>query len=210
MRIARAAIWLGLGALVVLASRALAYALVPSPAARLLAHQAAGPTLPVLTGGALFAALALSAVVVGLAGLAVRERHLLSGDVAPPPRFELRRFARSSVALFLGTSLAFTGLESYLHARAGLGVHGLSCLAGPVHRNALPVLASLSLLAAAFHAGARHVLLWARRTIRLLGGRGLRVPRRPALPTSPLRISILSRLFPSPLGARGPPATVSV
>jgi membrane protease YdiL (CAAX protease family) len=209
MRLVRTTIWLGLTALVVLATRTLVYALVPSPEARLLEHQAAGPTLPVLTGGALLAGLAISAAVVWLASLAVRERHLLSGEPGPAPRFSLRGLAISATALFVATSCVFTCLESYIHYRAGLGFHGLSCLEGPVHRNAVPILAALSLLAAALHAAACHVLASARRTIRLLRGRLMRLPRRRALPAAPLTTSVLSRMLVRRLGARGPPVAVS-
>ena len=53
------------------------------------------------------------------------------------------RSASTSPARF-----AFAMFESYLHWRAGIGFHGLSCLVGPVHRNAIPLLAALALAAA--------------------------------------------------------------
>jgi hypothetical protein len=206
MRIARASVWAGLGVLIVLATRSLCYALAPSPEAQLLEHKAAGPALPIVAAGALVTALALAAAIVWLASMAVRERHLVSGEIGPLPRLDLLRAARSAVGLFVGTSLAFAALESYIHLRAGLGFHGLSCLVGPVHRNALPVLAALSLLAAALHAAAGHVLAWARRTIRLLAGRPHMIPRRPELPARPRTIRVASEDLALPLGARAPPA----
>lgn len=209
MRTLRAATWVALCALVVLGARAIAYALVPSPEARALAGKAAGPVLPVVAGGALLAALAVSALTVWVAWLAVRERHLLSGEAAPPPRLDLRRIALSAVGLWLAGMAAFTALETSLHANAGLGVHGLSCLGGPVHRNAVPILAALALLVAAVHAAARHVVGWARRTLRLF----FRC-RRPSFGTPPPALAplrtLLSALPARPVGARAPPAPVAV
>ena len=206
MRIVRASVWAGLGALIVLATRSLCYALAPGPEAQLLEHRAAGPALPIVAGGALVTALALAAAIVWLASMAVRERHLVSGEIGPLPRLDLVRGALASVGLFAGTSLAFAALESYIHLRAGLGFHGLSCLVGPVHRNALPVLAALSLLAAALHAAAGHVLAWARRTIHLLAGRPPAFPLRPELPARPRTSRLAFGVLVLPLGARAPPA----
>ena len=206
MRIARLAIWLPLGALVVLGARALCYALAPAtPLAADLQHRTAGPALPVVAGGSLVAALIVSSAVVWLASLAVRERHLLSGDAGPAPRFDLRRLALSAAGLWVASSVAFAGVESYVHMRTGLGWHGVTCLAGPVHRNAVPILAALALLAAVLHAAAAHVVAWARRTVRLLRMR--RTPRlcRPAAPLPLLVTALRSALSPRPLGARGPP-----
>jgi hypothetical protein len=207
MRIVRAAVWVGLGALVVLATRWLCYALVPGPEAQLLEHKAGGPALPIVAGGALLTALTVAGAIVCVASMAVRERHLLSGEIGPLPRLDLRRASLSAAGLFVGTSLAFAGLESYIHLREGLGFHGLSCLVGPVHRNALPILAALSLLAAALHAAGRHVLSWARRTIRVLVSRPPRLPRPTSVPAGPPRTPELrSELLALPLGARAPPA----
>ena len=52
----------------------------------------------------------------------------------------------------LSAHLPSRSLESYLHWRAGLGWHGLHCLAGPVHRDAVPIVAALSLVAVALFA----------------------------------------------------------
>lgn len=209
MRALRATTWIGLGALVVLATRSLCYALAPSPEARLLERQAAGPALPTVAAGALFAALLLAAIVVWLASMAVRERHLVSGEPGPAPRLDLVRPLLSAGVLFVATSLAFAALESYVHLRAGLGFHGLRCLVGPVHRNALPLLAALSLLAAAFQAAVRHVIAWARRTILLLAGRRRGVRRRAALPSAPRSILLAARLLPGGCRARAPPAVAT-
>ena len=209
MRAARAATWIALCALVVLGARAIAYALVPSPEARALAGKAAGPGLPVIAGGALLAALAVAALTVWLAWLAIRERHFLSGEAAPPPQLDPRRIALSAVGLWLAAMAGFTALETSLHANAGLGVHGLSCLGGPVHRNAVPILAALALLGAAVHAAARHVVAWARRTIHLFFRVRRPVFGRPQPSFAPLRI--LHAVPPArPVGARAPPPPVAV
>lgn len=211
MRALRASLWLALTALVVLGARALAYALAPAtPLAAALQGRAVGPALPAVAGVSLVLALVLGAVVVWLASLAVRERHLLSGEVGPAPRLCLRGLAVSAVALWMGSSVAFTGLESLIHARAGLGFHGVECLTGPVHGNALPLLAALSLLAAAFRAAAAHVWAWARRTARLLRARRPRRARRPALPLPPLVVNFVSSPAVRTLGARGPPSPQTV
>src|SRR5438105_3831109 len=82
-----------------------------------------------------------------------------------------RRRARASLrlaGLYLASSLAFPPFGSYLHWRAGIGFHGLSCLIGPVHRNALPILAALALASAALAEAAAHVLAWMRAVVREL------------------------------------------
>jgi transcriptional regulator of acetoin/glycerol metabolism len=92
--------------------------------------------------------------------------------------------------------------ESYLHWRAGIGFHGLSCLVGPVHRNAIPLLAALSLAAAALAEAADHLLAWARAVVRELLRRRL-VPQRfarfaPISSLAPLLVAVQTR-------SRGPP-----
>jgi hypothetical protein len=85
----------------------------------------------------------------------------------------LRRLALRAVALYLASSLAFALFESYLHWRAGIGFHGLSCLVGPVHRNAIPLLAALALAAAALAEAGQHLLAWMRAVVRELRRRRL-------------------------------------
>jgi len=196
----RAACWTGAGILVILAARALAYALSPSPLARTFAHQAGGPALPIVVAAALVLGVALAAAVVALAALGVRERALL--ESAEAPRLRIRRLGARAVALFLAAGLGFAALESWLHWQAGLGWHGLACLSGPAHRNAIPLLAAFSLIAAALAASLEHVLAWMRRTIASLRVRFAPIP----LPlifapveAFPARISCVA------LGARGPP-----
>jgi hypothetical protein len=200
MKLMRAAAWLGGGALVVLAARAVVYALSPSPLAQAFEHKVGGPGLPfVIAAGALLG-VGLAAAIVGLAALGVRERALLAE--APPPALRLRRLALRAVALFVTTSLGFALFESWQHWRAGLGWHGLHCLTGPVHRNALPILAALSLVAAALAAALEHVLAWMRRTIARLRARLEPI----ALPVvfAPRRSALVGATVCA-LGARGPP-----
>jgi hypothetical protein len=202
--------WLPIAALVVLAARALAYALAPraTVVSGELERQVGGPRLVVTALAALGAAAAVSSAVVWLASLAVRERHLLSGRAGEAPRLRPLRVLGAALALFVVASLAFASLESYLHWRAGLGFHGLHCLIGPVHRDALPLLGALSLLAAAAEAAARHLLCWMRRTIAALRTRPrirLRPPARPAPPRGDAPLRPVLRGLDS---ARGPPAAL--
>jgi hypothetical protein len=166
MKVVRALAWLGGGALVVLAARAIAYALSPSPLAQAFEGRAGGPALPFVVVGAAVLGVIVAAAVVGVAALGVRERALLAEAPAPPLRFA--RLVVRAALLFVTTCFAFALLESYEHWRAGLGWHGLHCLTGPGHRNAIPILAALSLVAAALAAALEHVLAWMRRTIERL------------------------------------------
>jgi hypothetical protein len=210
LRAARLGIWALLCGLVVLGARAIAYALAPGPDALALQQRVGGPALPVVACVALLLGLALSAGVVWVAWSAVRERHALSDGTAPLPALRPARLALTAPLLCVASCAAFTGLESYVHAQAGLGVHGLSCLFGPVHQNAVPVLAALSLLAAAFVLAAEHVLAWARRTVRvLLAGRQPRRPRRAPLPVAPVHTAVVSRPHVALAGPRAPPRLLS-
>jgi hypothetical protein len=187
-------------ALIVLTSRALAYALVDDP----LAHATGGPKLVLVAAVSGVLALAIAAAVLWLAALGVNERRLLE-PAARAPRLGLRRLPARAAASFTLSALTFALLESYLHYRAGLGWHGLECLFGPVHRDALPILAALAVIATALSAALDHVLAWMRRTIA-----ALRSGRRPAKArrTAPSFTYQASpgRAHRRPLGARGPPS----
>jgi hypothetical protein len=201
MKAIRALAWLGGGVLVVLAARAVAYALSPSPLAQAFERHAGGPALPFVVVGALVLGVGIAAAVLGVAAVGVRERALLAD--APPPRLRLGRLVARAVTLFVCTSLAFALFESWIHWRAGLGWHGLHCLTAPQHRNAIPILAALSLVAAALAAALEHVLAWMRRTIARLrrtrfGPISLPLLFAPAVP------ALAGRAVCS-LGARGPP-----
>jgi hypothetical protein len=169
----RAAVWAVLGACVVLATRAVVYALAPwqTVAVLRLEHKAGGPHLALVLGVSVAVAGAIAAAVLWLAVVAVRERLALEPRALAAPRLSLPRLVVRGVLFFAATSLAFAYLESYLHWRAGLGWHGLQCLFGPLHRDAVPVLGALSLLAVAGHGAVEHLLAWARRLVALLAAR---------------------------------------
>jgi hypothetical protein len=160
--------WVGTVVLMVLAARWLAYALAqPSPLANRFQSSAGGPPLVLVSTVTLALAAAISVAVLWLAALGVRERARLRPDRIPP-RLRLRRFGLDAVGLYAASSIAFASFESYLHWRAGLGFHGLSCLVGPVHRNAIPLLAALALVAAALTEAVLHLVGWMRAAAREL------------------------------------------
>ena len=201
----RALAWVAVSALVVLGARSIAYALSPSPLAAELSHRAGGPGLPAIALVSVSLALVVSATVVWLAALGVRERRLLeTRPVIADSRLRLGLVPARAVALWLVTMPAFALLESYIHWRQGLGWHGLHCLTGPVHRDAIPVLGAFSLVAAALATALEHVFAWMRRTLASLAGRprgaGLVLVAQPPSGALPL-VGVLA----SPLGARGPP-----
>jgi hypothetical protein len=210
MRVARLLGWTAAGVLVVLASRSLAYAFAPHPGivAGRLEQRLGGPHLVVLAIAAPLVALLLASAAVWLASVAVRERRLVepapANDVPP---IRLVSVAAVAVGLGLATSAAFALLESYVHWRAGLGWHGLHCLVGPVHRDAIPFLWSLSLLAAAVLAAFEHLVGWMRRTIAAILGMSGR-PRGASDVRSARTSAALVRPKLLAFGAspRGPPA----
>jgi hypothetical protein len=169
----RRLLWLPVVAVLVLAVRWLCYALAaPSPLSGKLEASAGGPRLVVVTLVSVALGAGLSVFAVWLAALGVRERARLRPERVAP-RLRLRRLLLRFLVLYAASSLAFALFESYLHWRAGLGFHGLSCLIGPVHRNALPILAALALVAAALAEAAAHVLDWMRAVMRTLRRRRL-------------------------------------
>lgn len=186
--------------LVVLAARALAYALVPAGS---LVGAVGGPALPIVIVVSLALGLGAACAVLWAASLGVRERARLERRAAP--RLALRAFAVRAGGLFVASAGVFAALESSLHWRAGLGLHGLHCLTGPVHHDAAAILAALSLLASALIAAVRHVVAWMRRTIALLRGRRSSLRRVRVRPRAALRCG---RLSARRAGARGPPAWV--
>jgi hypothetical protein len=170
----RAGVWTLFGGVVVLATRAIVYALAPSQSQLLvsLEHKTGSPQLISVVIGIALAAAALAAAVLWVAVVAVRERLALERrKLVDAPRVRPLRLAARSLAFFLAASVAFAMLESYLHWRAGLGWHGLNCLLGPVHRDAIPLLAGLSLLAVAVHGAIEHLLAWCDRLVTLLAPR---------------------------------------
>ena len=161
-RVLRKSCWFVAGAIVVLLTRSIAYAISPSPVARVLEHRAGGPALPVLTLVALTLGASVAVAVTWLAAVGVRERAFVAG--VPAPRFRPGRTIVAAAVLALLTLLAGGLLEAYLHWRAGLGWHGLHCVFGPVHRDLWPIASALSLVAAALISAAEHVLAWMRQT----------------------------------------------
>ena len=201
----RALAWSAAAALIVIGSRTIVYALSPSPLAAELSHGAGGPALPAVAVASAALALVVSVALVSVAALGVRERLLLeTRPVVALPRLRLGLLVARALALWLVTMPAFALLESYIHWRQGLGWHGLHCLTGPVHRNAIPVLGALSLIAAAVAAALEHVFAWMRRTLARIGApaRAVGIVRgsRPAF----AGVAPLAALVGA-LGARGPP-----
>ena len=196
----RGLLWFGAVALLVLATRWLTYALAgPSPLTTRFEASAGGARFVVVMLVSLGLAAAVSLSALWLAVLGVRERQRLRPE-RELPRIRLRRLALRAIVLTVASSLAFALFESWLHWRAGLGFHGLSCLFGPVHRNALPVLSALSLVAAALAEAVQHLHAWARATVRALLTRKL-VLAEPWLP----RHSLGRLLSPAPRFARARP-----
>lgn len=200
--------WPALVALIELCTRALVYALAPAAPQRLTGELGGpGPVLVTLIAGGL--AVALSAALVALATMGARERWALSERRGEPaPRLALRPLLLRAALLWLASAVVFTAVENYVHLRAGMGIHGLSCLVGPVHRNAIPVTGALSLLAAAASAAAALLAGWMRR--RIATALGVRVAAAPA------RLQHLTfhvpgarvRLSPGGPRPRGPPLAV--
>ena len=200
----RALAWAGTMALLVLIARWLTYALAqPSPLANRFEASAGGPSLVLVSLVTLALAAAISVTVLWLAALGVRERARLWPDRVPP-RLRLRRLAVNAFCLYAASALGFAMFESYLHWRAGLGFHGLSCLVGPVHRNAIPLLAALALVAAALAEAVLHLIAWMRAAAReLLRPRLFLLPARPAAGTR--LVSSSSTRVPQRSRPRAPP-----
>jgi hypothetical protein len=208
----RIVLWIGIVALVVLAARSLAYQLAPKPTALTLAlqHEAGGPRLVVTVVVALALAFGAAASVLWLASTAVRERHAAGRRTGSPPSLRIDTIARTALFLFGATSLVFAAVESYVHWRAGMGVHGLQCLLGPEHRDALPLLAALSVVAAACHGALSHLLGWMRETLALLSAAPRSAERRPVVVRRPGAAPAVRRFLPGRQDPRGPPSFASV
>jgi hypothetical protein len=183
-----------------------AYALSPSPLAAELTGEAGGPALISVAVSALVLGVGLAATIVWLATLGVEERRRLSGASAVAP-IRLSCLLGRAAGLFVASVAGFALLESSRHWRAGFGWHGLHCLVGPVHRNAVPILAALALVAAALVAAAEHVMRWVRRR---LAGAAAAASLPPVRHPTLARSQCPRRTFATaPLGARGPPRQVA-
>jgi hypothetical protein len=170
MSVRRVSVWAGAGVLVVLLARTIGYAAAPSPMAHLYARNLGGPSLPLMTLVALSLAAVTAVAVCWLATLGVRERRLLERRALldPPHRVSVARILASAIPFWIVCSLVSGLVEATIHWRAGLGWHGLHCLVGPVHRNLLPIVAALALVASACIAAGDHVLSWLRRRFALV------------------------------------------
>lgn len=204
----RACGWLGVVMLLELITRAVVYGMAPAtPAARALGGELGGPSFAATLVVALGLAVILSTAVVWLASMGVRERWALAEErydsLAP---IAVERIVVRAVMLTLVGWLVFAGIETTIHLRAGLGFHGLACLVGPLHRNALPVVGCLALLASALISAGGLVLAWMRRTVRRFATPRVSPPER----FSFARVSVASLERRAPLihgaGPRGPPA----
>jgi hypothetical protein len=197
--------WTAVVAVVVLVARTLAYSLAPDPRAEALGSVTGGPRPVVVAAIALLLAAIFAGAVLWLSALGVRERHRLRarGDA---PRLALARMLVRVGGVSATATVAFTALESAIHAHEGLGFHGVHCLVGPVHENALPLIAALSLVAAAIVEAVRHTLAFGRRVVAAQPPR-CRVPRTPRLVSLPAPVagSRGFALVAAPAG-RGPPA----
>jgi hypothetical protein len=198
----RLLLWPAVVGLLILTARWFAYVLAPSPLASRLEGSAGGPRLVVVTLVSLGLAAIGSTLVVWLAALGVRERQRLHPErVAPTLR--LRRMSVRAVVLYAASSLAFALFESYLHWRAGLGFHGLSCLVGPVHRNVIPLLAALSLVVVALVETGAHLLGWMRAVVREL--RRVRLAAAPPRVRAAWHVALASRPAARRPRPRAPP-----
>ena len=196
-------------ALVVLTARTLAYALapVPSPVSDHLQGEIGGPSLVAIALVSIAGAMIVAVAVLWIAAIAVRERRTLERQpLVDEPRLRIGRVIAAALVLWIASSLVFALFESYLHARAGLGWHGLSCLLGPVHRDAIPILAALSTIAAAVVCAVELLLAWARRIVALLRQRPVRARAGDAIRAALSRNDPFESTLLFSLGARAPPA----
>jgi hypothetical protein len=204
-RLLRVGGWALVAIAVELAARSLAYALSPDPRAEMLGRVTGGARPVVAAAVALGLAALVACGVLWAAALGVRERHRLRGAPGPAPRLRLRRMAVRGVALFAANAAIFTAVESTIHLHEGLGFHGLHCLLGPVHRDALPLIGALVLVAVALAEAVGHALAFGRRVV---AARRVhrRVPRalRPA-PLVAIVRSLTGAVRPVVRGDRGPP-----
>jgi hypothetical protein len=193
-------------AAIVLVARTLAYALAPDPRAEALGQLTGGPRPVVIAAVALGLSALLAGAVLWLAALGVRERHLLRPGGGAAPRLRLLPVLLHTAALFVVSALVFTAVESTIHVEEGLGFHGLHCLLGPVHRNVLPLLGGLALVASALIEAVRHAVAFGRRVV-AASPRHRRVRRAPAA-AALVAAGTVWRAFAAvalPAG-RGPPA----
>lgn len=209
----RALGWLAFVVVLEFVTRAVVYGMAPSAgeASRTLGGHLGGPGFVLVLLVAVGLGAVLSVGVVWLASMGVRERWALAErrPAGAPPRIAPRPLLVRALVLTLVGWLSFAAIETFIHYREGLGFHGLECLVGPVHRNALPVVAGIGLVASALLSVAGLVLAWMRRVT----GR-LVAPRPASSERHPLALfSVVSVPRRAPLRrgtpARGPPLVVA-
>jgi len=194
----------GVAVAIALVARTIAYALSPAPTAEQLGGTLGGPHLLVVAGVTLGLAALASLSLVALTAAAIGERARLAA-VRETPRLDARAIPLRALGLFGGSALVFASVESTIHWHAGYGFHPQHCLTGPVHENAIPILAALAVVAIVAVAVADRLRAWAHRTLRqavLVDGLALAFPAaagavRPALP--------LVGALPRTAAPRGPP-----
>jgi hypothetical protein len=204
-RVLRIGGWTAVVATVVLVARTLAYALAPDPRAVALGQVTGGPRPVVVGAVAVGLAALLAGAVLWLSALGVRERHRLR-PTADTPYLRLVPVLGRAIAVAIAASIVFTVVEVSIHVHEGLGFHGVHCLVGPVHENALPLIAALALVAAAVVEAVRHAFAFGRRVAAASPARRRMpgTPRTHALSSLPVRAHAFD-LRAEPSG-RGPPA----
>jgi hypothetical protein len=190
---------------IALVARTIAYALSPAPSAAQLAGKLGGPHLVVVAGVTLGLAGLASLLLVALTAAAIGERARLADERETPP-LDLRAIPVRAAGLFAASAVLFAGVESTIHWHAGYGFHPQHCLTGPVHENAIPILAALAVVASVAIAVADRLRAWAHRTLgEAVAVDGLRlvfeVVPAAARPSLPLLAAAYRRTEP-----RGPPA----
>jgi hypothetical protein len=192
-------------AAIALVARTIAYALSPAPTAEQLAGRLGGPHLVIVAGVTLGLAALASLLLVVLTAAAIDERARLAA-VRDTPSLDVRAIPLRAIGLFTASAAVFAGVESTIHWHAGYGFHPQHCLTGPVHENAIPILAALAVIASVAIAVADRLRAWAQRTL----GEAVAVDRlrltlaavgAVARPVLPLVTTAHRRIDP-----RGPPA----
>jgi hypothetical protein len=203
-QISKAGAWAAVVAAILLPARALAYALAPDPRAEALGRVTGGPRAVVVGSIAVGLAALFAGAVLWIAALGVRERHRLR-PVGAAPRLRILPVLARAIVLGVVAAIVFAAVETVVHLHEGLGFHGLHCLTGPVHENALPLIAALSLVAAAVVEGVRHAVAFGRRVVAAQSSRRRipRVPRATILASPALRARGFAPVA-APSG-RGPP-----
>jgi hypothetical protein len=204
--------WAAAAALTLGVGRWIAYSLAGSgTVAQRLSGAPAGPALIWVAACSLAvaAAIALTSLWLVAAGIRERSRLDLDGWASPPTPIRWAAVVRRAAALWAVDVAGLLALDCAVHCLDGFGFHGMACLASQAHRDAVAVLAALSLLASALAEAAGHVLSALRRYVAELVA--ARPPRDPPPPPQacPRQTAIRRRRLGSGANLRrGPPASV--